>query len=62
LAELTSVTNLLPYYQVNIDGKEYKDVLVLQDNVISDNRRALSNLASDANHRKMVRSQYDREQ
>lgn len=62
LAELTSVTNLLPYYQVNIDGKEYKDVLVLKDNVISDNRRALSNLASDANHRKMVRSQYDREQ
>jgi len=50
------------YYAFDIEGGEYKDTVVLQDNVITDNRRALRNLASDANHRKMVRSQYDREQ
>jgi hypothetical protein len=62
LAKLTNTEILQSYYVFDIEGGEYKDTVVLQDNVITDNRRALSNLASDANHRKMVRSQYDREQ
>lgn len=62
LAKLTNVEILQSYYVFDIEGGEYKDTVVLQDNIITDNRRALRNLASDANHRKMVRSQYDREQ
>lgn len=61
LAELAKVPTIEPYYQVEIKGGEYRDTLVLQDAEINDNRRALRNLANDTNHRKMVRSQYDRE-
>ena len=61
LAALAQVPKIEPYYSVTIPGGQYADTLVLKDNIIKDNRRALRNLSSDKNHRKMVRSQYDRE-
>ena len=62
LAELASVGTIQPYYSVQIQGGEYEETLKLEDKEIPDNRRALRSLASDANHQKMIRSQYDREQ
>lgn len=61
LAALAQVPKIEAYYTVQIPGGEYSDTLVLQDAEISDNTRALRNLASDKKHRTMVRSQYDRE-
>lgn len=63
LAQLASQPTIEPYYVV-----EYQDVLVLtdtlklEDTLLPDNNRALRQLASDAKHYSMVRSQYDREQ
>jgi hypothetical protein len=62
LAALANVAKIESYYQVEIQGGEYEETVKLEDSEIPDNRRALSNLASDAKHRTMVRSQYDREQ
>lgn len=62
LASLAEVGKIEPYYQVEIQGGEYEETLTLEDTEIPDNRRALRSLASDANHTKMVRSQYDRDQ
>lgn len=62
LASLADVGKIEPYYQVEIQGGEYEETLTLEDTEIPDNRRALRSLASDANHTKMVRSQYDRDQ
>jgi hypothetical protein len=62
LAALAAVPKIEPYYTVTIQGGEYEETLKLEDKEIPDNRRALSNLASDAKHKTMVRSQYDREQ
>ena len=61
LAALASVATFESYYQAEIKGGEYIDTLVLKDAEISDNKRALRNLASDQKHKTMVRSQYDRE-
>lgn len=61
-AEFASVGTITPYYDVTIPGGTYEDVVKLEDATLPDNRRALRNLANDANHRTMVRSQYDREQ
>lgn len=62
LESLADVGKIEPYYQVEIQGGEYEETLTLEDTEIPDNRRALRSLASDANHTKMVRSQYDRDQ
>ena len=62
LAQLADVGKIEPYYQVEIQGGEYEETLKLEDKEIPDNRRALRSLASDAKHRTMVRSQYDRDQ
>ena len=59
LEALAQVPKIEPYYIITIPGGEYQDKLKLEDKTIPDNRRALRNLASDANHKKMVRSQYD---
>lgn len=59
LAALANVGLVESYYDVTIAGGVYQETVVLVDNTISDNRKALRNLASDANHRKMVRSQYE---
>jgi hypothetical protein len=59
LATLSQNIKIESYYVLNIPGGEYKDAVVLEDTIIPDNPRAMRNLASDANHRKMVRSQYD---
>lgn len=47
------------YYQSQLVGGVYEDVLILEDSVLPDNRGAFRNLATDANHRSMVRSQYE---
>ena len=62
LAALAQTPKIESYYIINIPGGEYNDALVLEDTTLPDNPRAMRNLASDANHKKMVRSQYDREQ
>ena len=59
LAALAQIPKIESYYILDIPGGEYKDAVVLEDTIIPDNPRAMRNLASDANHRKMVRSQYD---
>ena len=62
LAALSSVPTIQPYYTINIPGGQYNDVVTLEDASLPDNRRVLNNLAADATHTSMVRSQYDREQ
>lgn len=47
------------YYSSDIPGGVYEDTVTLQDAELPDNRRALSDLASDSLHRDMVRSQYE---
>lgn len=52
-----------PYYQVEYQELiEYPDKHIMQDTLLPDNNRALRQLASEAKHYSMVRSQYDREQ
>ena len=60
LIELAQTPKLNPYYAVDIKGGVYEETLTLPTTDYPDNRRALRNLASDANHRTMVRSQYER--
>ena len=61
-AALAAIPVIESYYTVDIPGVEYEETLTLEDTSLPDNPRAMRNLASDANHKKMVRSQYDREQ
>lgn len=56
--ELTTVPQFDKYYTQDIPGGVYQETVVLQDATLPDNRRALNNLAGDAKHRTMVRSQY----
>lgn len=60
IAELAQVPKIESYYIIQLDGGVYEDTVVLEGGTISDNRRALRNLASDQKHKNMVRSQYDR--
>ena len=62
LAALAQTPKIESYYIIDIPGGEYTDALVLEDTTLPDNPRAMRSLASDANHKKMVRSQYDKEQ
>ena len=59
IIQLNNATNINAYYTQTISGGVYNDVVVLQDSTLPDNRSAMRNLASDATHRSMVRSQYD---
>ena len=59
LTEMAAVGKINSYYDVKIDGGIYKDTIQLNDSTIQDNRKALRNLRNDANHRKIVRSQYN---
>ena len=60
LAELAQVPKLNQYYATSLPGGVYEETVKLPTTDYPDNRRALRNLASDANHRTMVRSQYER--
>ena len=63
LYELTASFVIEPY--IAVDYPEilvYEDNLQLEDTTLPDNSRAMRQLASDAKHYSMVRSQYDREQ
>jgi len=55
---LSQATNLGAYYAQDIQGGEYKENIILKDNEIVDNKKALRSLASDRKHREIVRSQY----
>lgn len=57
---LSQTPKLNSYYAQQIQGGEYKETIVLPDSEIVDNKRALRSLASDAKHKEMVRSQYDK--
>lgn len=56
---MSTIPNFENYYEVNIQGGVYEEVLVLEDKEIPDNRRAMRSLAQDTLHRSMVRSQYE---
>ena len=65
LEQLANVPLLNPYYSTvyNQGLTEYPDKHVIQDDIqLPDNNRALRQLATDAKHYTMVRSQYDNEQ
>jgi hypothetical protein len=59
LAELSSLQKLNSYKAVTIDGGTYTDSVTIVGGTINDNGKALRNLASDALHKDMVRSQYN---
>jgi hypothetical protein len=60
LQKMASLEKLEGYYDVVIQGGEYKDTVQLVDGSIKDNARALRNLAQDKAHEKMVSMQYDK--
>lgn len=62
LSALSNTPIIESYYIVNIPGGQYNDNIVMQDSNLPDNRRVMRNLASDATHMAMVRSQYEKEQ
>jgi len=63
LQQLANDPLIQPYYEVDYpEVLVYEDTLQLEDTSLPDNNRALRQLASDAKHYSMVRSQYDREQ
>ena len=62
LQQLANDPLIQPYYEVDYpEVLVYEDTLQLEDTSLPDNNRALRQLASDAKHYSMVRSQYDRE-
>jgi len=63
LQQLANDPLIQPYYEVDYpEVLVYEDILQLEDTVLPDNNRALRQLANDAKHYSMVRSQYDREE
>jgi len=60
LQKMASLEKLEGYYDVVIQGGEYKDTVKLVDGSIEDNTKALKNLAQDKAHEKMVSMQYDK--
>ena len=63
LYELAAPFAIEPYIVVDYpDVLELTDTLQIEDTTLPDNNRAMRQLASDAKHYSMVRSQYDREQ
>jgi len=63
LRKLNPEPLLIPYYLVEYQGLiDYPDIHIIEDKMqMPDNNRALRQLASEAKHYSMVRSQYDRE-
>jgi hypothetical protein len=62
LERLSNDPLIQPYYEVDYpEVLVYEDTLQLEDTVLPDNNRAMRQLANDAKHYSMVRSQYDRE-
>ena len=62
LQQLANDPLIQPYYEVDYpEVLVYEDILQLEDTSLPDNNRALRQLASEAKHYSMVRSQYDRE-
>ena len=59
LQQLISVGKLELYFNLDIDGGVYEDVLKIDGGEIKDNVRAWRSLGQDSVHRSMVRSQYD---
>ena len=60
MSQMISEGTLDGYYGATIEGGTYEDTVVLEDTEITDNYRALRNLAQDKLHRTIVRSQYDK--
>ena len=60
LQKMASLEKLEGYYDVVIQGGEYKDTVKLVDGSIKDNVRALRNISQDKAHEKMVSMQYDK--
>ena len=58
LQQMNSAVNMAPYYSANIDGGTYNDTVTLDGGNITDNRKALRNMAQDKLHDKMVDMQY----
>lgn len=58
--DLAMIPNFDNYYDRQIPGGAYDDVVQLQDSTLPDNRRAMSSLAQDSKFESIVRSQYDR--
>ena len=58
LQQMNSAVNMTSYYSAYIAGGTYNDVVALDGGNISDNRKALRNMAQDGLHRKMVDDQY----
>ncbi len=59
MIELANTTLLNTYVGIDIAGGVYEESIILPDNQIRDNRRALRNLAQNKTHKDMVRSQYE---
>lgn len=59
LMQLSNTAALNVYYVQTITGGVYEEAITLSDTTLPDNGRAMKSLASDANHRTMVRSQYE---
>jgi len=59
LQELAAVGKLELYYNRDINGGTYNDVLKINGGEFKDNVKAYRSLSQDSVHRKMVRSQYD---
>jgi len=62
LKKLTNDLLFHPYYEITYQGNDYPDKHELEDKLLSDNNRALRQLAGSAKYYSMVRSQYDREE
>lgn len=59
LKNLAAIDKLNSYYDTEINGGAYEDVIQLNDSYLPDNGRLLRNLATDEKHNAMVRSQYE---
>ena len=59
MQQLAAVGKLELYFNLDIDGGVYEDVLKIDGGEIKDNVRAWRSLGQDSVHRSMVRSQYD---
>ena len=60
ITQMSTTPQFDSYYNVAIQGGIYNEDIVLQDSTLPDNPRAMRSLASDATHKSMVRSQYEK--
>jgi hypothetical protein len=59
MQQIAAVGKLELYYNLDIDGGVYEDVLQIDGGEFKDNVKAFKSLGQDNVHRSMVRSQYD---